>query len=91
MKKDKARYMITYGLYPALKEKQQTKINASPWSTVSFDESLKCHQLKCKMDMDIHYWDGEKNVAQSISIQALFLVNVPQILYVNAGCLKFQS
>ena len=63
MKKDKARYMIVYGLYPALKEKQQTKINASPWSTASFDESLNCHQLKCKMDMDIHYWDGERNVA----------------------------
>ena len=30
MKKDKARYMIVYGLYPSLKSKQQTKINASP-------------------------------------------------------------
>ena len=38
MKKDKAKYVIVYGLYPALKAKQQTKINASPWLSVSFDE-----------------------------------------------------
>ena len=31
MKNDKARYMIVYGLYSALKAKQQTKINTSPW------------------------------------------------------------
>ena len=66
MKKDKARYMIVYGLYPALKAKQQTKINASLWFSVSFDEGLNHHQQKYQMDVNIRYWDGEKNVAQSV-------------------------
>ena len=55
MKKDKARYMIVYGLYPSLKSKQQTKINASPWFNVSFDESLNRHQQNCRMDVNIRY------------------------------------
>ena len=48
MKKDKARYMIVYGLYLSLKAKQQTKINASPWFGVSFNESLNRHKRNAK-------------------------------------------
>ena len=55
MKKDKVRYMIIYGFYPALKAKQQIKIHASPWFGVSFDESLNRHQQKCQMDVNIRY------------------------------------
>ena len=66
MKKYKARYMIVYGLYPALKAKQQTRISASPWFSVSFDECLNRHQQKWQMDVKIRYWDGEKNVAQPV-------------------------
>ena len=43
MKEDRARYMIVYGLYPGLKAKQ-TKVNALPWFSVSFDESVNRHQ-----------------------------------------------
>ena len=64
MKKDKARYMTVYGLYPDIKAKEQTKINASPWFSVALDESLNRHQQKCQMDVNICYWDGKKNVAQ---------------------------
>ena len=43
MKKGNSRY----SLYPALKAKQQTKINLLPCFSLSFDESLN-HQ-KCQM------------------------------------------
>ena len=75
MKKDKVRYMIVYGLYPALKAKQQTKIHASPWFSVSFDESLNRNQQKCQMDVNIRYWGGEKNVALSVYYDSRFILN----------------
>ena len=74
MRKHKVRYMIVYGLYPALKARQQTKIHASPWFSVAFDESLNCHQQKCQMDVNICYWDGEKNVAQSVYYGSRFIL-----------------
>ena len=64
--------MIVYGLYPALKTKQQTKINTSP-SPCLFYERLNCHQQKCQMDVNICYCDGEKNVAQSVFYDSQFL------------------
>ena len=39
--KDKARYMIIYGIYPAFKQKLKSMISNSPWYFVSFDKSLK--------------------------------------------------
>ena len=72
IKKDKATYMIVHGLYPALKTKQ-TKINASPWFTVSFNESLNRHQQNCQMNVNIGCWAGEKNVAQSVYYDSRFL------------------
>ena len=64
VKKNKARYMIVYGLCPAQKAKQ-TKINASPW--------LNYHQQKCQMHVNICYWDGERNVGQSVYYVPQFL------------------
>lgn len=65
LKKDKARYLIIYGIYPALILSLQKKINASPWYSVSFDESLNQNQQRCQMDINIRYWDTEKNQAIS--------------------------
>ena len=42
--KDKARYMIIYGIYPTFKQKLKSMINNSPWYSVSFDESLNKNQ-----------------------------------------------
>ena len=38
MKKDKARYLIIYGIFPSLKAQLVCKVKASPWFSVSFDE-----------------------------------------------------
>ena len=74
MKKDKAKYMIVYGLYPALKVKLQAQINASTWFSVSFDESLNRHQQKCQMDINIRFWGNEKHIAQSVYYDSKFLL-----------------
>ena len=74
MKKDKAKYLIVYGLFPALKLKIQSLINASPWFSVSFDESLNRHLQQCQMDANIRYWDSQRNIAQSTYYDSKFLL-----------------
>ena len=58
--KDKARYLIIYGTYPAFKKKLKSIINSSPWYSVSFYESLNKNQLKCQMDVNLSFWNDEK-------------------------------
>ena len=81
MKKDKAKYMIVYGLYPAFKEKLEARISSSPWFSVSFDESLNRHQQECQMDINIRFWDSEKKIAQSVYSDSKFLLrpNAPNL------------
>ena len=81
MKKDKAKYMIVHGLYPAFKEKLEARISSSPWFSVSFDESLNRHQQECQMDVNIRFWDSEKKIAQSVYYDSKFLLrpNAPNL------------
>ena len=65
MMKDKSRYLIIYGIFPALKEELISRIKTSPWYSVSFDESLNHQQQKCQMDVNVRYWDNAKHIAQS--------------------------
>ena len=41
--------------------------------SVSFDESLNFNQQKCQMDVNIRYWDDEKNVTQTAYHDSRFL------------------
>ena len=74
MKKDKCRYMIMYGLYPAFKAPLESRICSSPWFSVSFDESYNRHQQKCQLDVNIRYWDKVKNIAESAYYDSKFLL-----------------
>ena len=74
MKKDNARYLIIYGIFPSLKAQLVCKIKASPWFSVSFDESLNRHQQKCQMDVNIRHWDNEKHIDQSVYYDSKFLL-----------------
>ena len=58
--KDKVRYIIIYGIYPAFKRKLKIMINNSPWYSVSFDESFNKNQQKCQMNVNLMYWNDEK-------------------------------
>ena len=71
--KDKARYII-YGIAPAFKQKLRNMINASPWYSVSFDESLNKEQQKCQMDVNIRYWNDKRNIAKTAYLDSRFLL-----------------
>ena len=72
--KDKARYMIIYGSYPAFKHKLKIMINISPWYSISFDESLNKNQQKCQMGINLRYWNVEKNIAETSYLDSKFLL-----------------
>ena len=40
-------------------------INTSSWYSVSFDESFNKNQQKCQMDVNLRYWNDEKNIAET--------------------------
>ena len=73
MKKDKARYLIVFGIYPALRANLIATINASPWYSVSFDESHNRHQQKCQMDVNVRYWNNHKNIVESSFLDSRFI------------------
>ena len=64
MKKEKARYMIVCGLYPVLKGKQKTRINASPWFSVSLNESFINKNVP--MYVNIPFWGMAKKILLSL-------------------------
>ena len=72
--KDRARYMIIYGTYPAFKQKLKSIINNSPWHSVSFDESLNKNQKKYQMDVNLRCWNDEKNIAETFYLDSKFLL-----------------
>ena len=60
---------IAYVLYPALKAKQLPSfINITMVHCL-----FLCRQQKCQMNVNICYWDGGKNVAQSVYYDSQFL------------------
>ena len=71
--KDKVRYMIIYGIYPAFKQKLKSMINNSPWYSVSFDESLNKNQQKCQMDVNLSFWNDKNNIAETSYLDSKFL------------------
>ena len=73
--KDKARYMIIYGIYPAFKQKLKVMTNVSPCYSVSFDESLNKNQQKCQMDVTLRHWNDKKNTIYIF----LFMINKLQV------------
>ena len=72
--KDKARYMIIYEIYSALKQKLKSMINNSPWYSVFFDESFSKNKKKCQMDVNLRYWNDEKNIAKTSYLDSKFLL-----------------
>ena len=49
-------------------------INYSPWYSVSFDESLNKNQQKCQIDVNLRYWNDEKNIAETYYLDPKFLL-----------------
>ena len=64
--RDKARYMITYGLAPYFTDNLRsilTSIDPVPLYSVSFDESMNRILQRGQMDLHVRYWCDTKKIA----------------------------
>ena len=64
--RDKARYMITYGLAPYFHDNLRsilTSIDPVPLYSVSFDESMNRILQRGQMDLHVRYWCDTKKIA----------------------------
>ena len=63
--KTKTRYTVIYGIASEFKKQLIYKINASPFYTVSFHESLNSQVQKSQMDVGVRYWNNRKKIAET--------------------------
>ena len=62
--KTKARYTILYRIASEFKKQLIYDINASPFYTLSFDESLNFQMQMSQVDVGERYWNNRKNIAE---------------------------
>ena len=63
--KTKTRYTMIYGIASEFKKQLIYEINASPFYTVSFHESLNSQVQKSQMDVGVRYWNNRKKIAET--------------------------
>ena len=71
--KTKARCTMLYGIAPEFKKQLIYDINASPFYTVSFDESLNSQVQMSQMDVGVRYWNNRKNIAETHYFDSKFM------------------
>ena len=71
--RSKYHYVMNFGIAEYIKDCLTDAIKASPYFSVSFDESLNEILQKCQMDVVIKYWDSKKNEAVSKYFSSTFL------------------
>ena len=59
LSKTKCAYLVNFGIAPYINESLKIKILASPFFSVSFDESLNFVLEKQQMDIHIRFWSDE--------------------------------
>ena len=62
--KTKARYAILYRIASEFKKQLIYDINASPFYTLSFDESLNFQVQMSQVDVGEWYWNNRKSIAE---------------------------
>ena len=68
----KCGYIITLGMYPHFKDLLVKEINASPFLTMVFDESLNSAVQKQQMDIIIRYWCSNSNLVKASYLDSQF-------------------
>ena len=63
--KTKARFTMLNGIAPEFKKQLIYDINASPFYTVSFDESLNSQVQMSQMDVGVWYWNNRKYITET--------------------------
>ena len=70
---DKVKYIIDFGIAPVFKNAVTESVKKSEFYVVSFDESLNDNTQNCKMDVLIHYFDGDDNKIKTRYLDSHFL------------------
>ena len=71
--KTKATNTMLYGIAPEFKKKLIYDINASPFYTVSFDESFNSQMQMSQMDVGVRYWNNRKHIAETRYFDSKFM------------------
>ena len=74
LEKTKCGYLFNYGMSPFVKEPLVKNIVASPFYTVSFDESVNRVLQNKEMDAHICYWDINTFMASTRYFDSQFLL-----------------
>ena len=64
---------MLHGIAPEFKKKLIYDINASPFYTVSFDESLNSQVQMSQMDVAVWHWNNRKNIAETRYLDSKFM------------------
>ena len=67
------RYTILYRISPKFKKQLIYGLNASPFYTVTFDESLNSQVQMSQMDVGVRYWNNRKNIAETCYFDLKFM------------------
>ena len=71
--KTKARYAMLDWIALELKKQLIYDINATPFYTVSFDESLNSQVQVSQMDVGVLYWNSRKSIAETHYFDSNFM------------------
>ena len=71
--KTKARCTMLYGIAPEFKKQLIYDINASPFYTVSFDETPNSQVQMSQMNVGVRYWNNRKNIAETGYFDSKFM------------------
>lgn len=60
LQRDKVGYLLAYGIAPFFQKELTEKFNKCEFLAVGFDESLNKVAQKQQMDINVRFWDEEK-------------------------------
>lgn len=73
LKKDKIAYTIMYGIAVFFNDALRQNLNSCEFFTVGFDESLNKIVKRQQMDINVRFWDDEKNEVVTRYLTSCFL------------------
>ena len=74
--KSKCAYLVNYGMAPFVKDQLVKNIVASPFCTISFDESMNRVLQNEQMDVQVRYWDVNTSIASTCYFDSQFLLRL---------------
>ena len=64
---------MLYGIAPEFKQKLIFDINASPFYSITFDESMNAKLQMCQMDVGVRFWNNDRGLIETRYYDCQFL------------------